>query len=141
MRSRPILLIEDNSDDAFFMRRAFAAAGIENDVAIATNGDEAIAYLSRPKTSDDLQRPFLALLDLKLPYRNGFAVLEFIRAHKDFKTLAVVVLTSSNEPCDVSRAFDLGANAYVVKPGAYKELVTVVVAIRDFWLLYHPSAA
>lgn len=140
MNLRPILLIEDNADDAFFMQKAFEAAGVRNAVSIMTDGEEAIAFLSKPDMSDELKRPCLTLLDLKLPYRNGFDVLAHVRAHEHLRTLAVVVLTSSNEPSDINRAMELGANAYVVKPSAFNDLTKVVGAIRDFWLQYHQPA-
>lgn len=140
MNLRPILLVEDNTDDAFFMQRAFEAAGVENTVTIATDGEEAIGYFSTPGVADVMNRPCLMLLDLKLPYRSGFDVLEFIRGHRDFRTLTIVVLTSSSETSDINRAMELGANAYVVKPSAYTELTKVALAIRDFWLrLHHPA--
>lgn len=137
MNLRPILLVEDNADDAFFMQRAFEAAGVANTVNIRTDGEEAIEFLSSPDMSDELKRPCLALLDLKLPYRNGFDVLAHIRAQPHLRTVAVVILSSSNEPSDISRALELGANAYVVKPSAFNELMRVVEAIRDFWLRCH----
>lgn len=140
MNLRPILLVEDNTDDAFFMQRAFEAAGVRNEVSIRTDGEEAIEFLSSPDMSDELKRPCLTLLDLKLPYRNGFDVLAHIRSQPNLRTLTVVVLTSSNEPSDIQRAHELGANAYVVKPSAFNELMKVVDAIRDFWLCcHHPT--
>lgn len=140
MNLRPILLVEDNADDAYFMQKAFEAAGVANAVTIMTDGEEAIEYLSSPELSDELKRPCLTLLDLKLPYRNGFDVLEHVRSRSETKLLTVVVLTSSNEPSDINRALGLGANAFVVKPSAFNELNKLVVAIRDFWLQYHHPA-
>jgi len=140
MNLRPILLVEDNADDAYFMQKAFEAAGVANSVTIMTDGEEAIEYLSSPEMTDELKRPCLTLLDLKLPYRNGFDVLAHVREQPVTKLLTVVVLTSSNEPSDINRALELGANAYVVKPSAFNELNKVVAAIRDFWLGCHHAA-
>jgi CheY-like chemotaxis protein len=137
MNLRPILLVEDNNDDAFFMQRAFEAAGVGNRVSIASDGEAAIEFLAGPESSNEVSRPCLVLLDLKLPYKNGFDVLQWIRAQESLRTLAVVVLTSSNEQSDISRALQLGANAYVVKPSAYADLTKLVAAIRDFWLRFH----
>ncbi|MES2697716.1 MAG: response regulator [Verrucomicrobiota bacterium] len=139
MNLRPILLVEDSADDAFLMQRAFESAGVVNPVSIATDGEEAITFLSRPELSDETQRPCLVLLDLRMPYRSGFDVLSFVRGREDLKTLAIVVLTSSNEPSDITRALELGANAYVVKPPVYADLMKSVEAIRDFWLGQHHS--
>ncbi|HVS54542.1 MAG TPA: response regulator [Opitutaceae bacterium] len=137
MNLRPILLVEDNNDDAFFMQRAFETAAVGNKVSIASDGEAAIEFLSSPDASNELTRPCLVLLDLKLPYKSGFDVLEWIRAQPALRTLAVVVLTSSNEHSDISRALELGANAYIVKPSAYADLTKLVTAIRDFWLRHH----
>lgn len=139
MNVRPILLVEDSADDAFLMQRAFEAAGVRNPVPIATDGEEAIAFLSRPEMADELRRPCLVLLDLRMPYRSGFDVLRFVRGKPETATLAVVVLTSSNEPSDIAKALELGANAYVVKPPVFADLLKTVEAIRDFWLRQHRS--
>lgn len=139
MNLRPILLVEDSADDAFLMQRAFEEAGVNNPVPIATDGEEAIAFLSKPEISDETQQPCLVLLDLRMPYRSGFDVLRFVRGKREIATLAVVVLTSSNEPSDIAKALELGANAYVVKPPVFADLVKSVAAIRDFWLGQHKS--
>lgn len=141
MNPHPIVLVEDNTDDAFFMQRAFQAAGVTNVVSHLGDGAAAIDFLARREAQDEAKRPCLMLLDLKMPYKNGFDVLAWVRQHADFRTLAVVVLTSSNEPSDIARALELGANAYVVKPSGYSELANVVTALRDFWLRYHRSDA
>jgi len=137
MNRRPILLVEDNSDDAFFMQRAFEAAGVTNQIVHLSDGEMTIEYLHGPEMQDELKRPCLILLDLKLPYKSGFDVLTAVRGHEHLRTTVVVMLTSSNESSDIKRALDLGANAYVVKPSAFGELSKVVVAIRDFWIHYH----
>lgn len=137
MNLRPILLVEDSADDAFLMQRAFEEAGITNAVPIATDGEEAIDFLSKPEMSDETQQPCLVLLDLRMPYRSGFDVLKFARNRPEIATLAIVVLTSSNEPSDIAKALELGANAYVVKPPVFTDLVKSVEAIRDFWLRQH----
>lgn len=139
MNLRPILLVEDSADDAFLMQRAFEEAGVTNAVPIATDGEEAISYLSKPEMSDETQQPCLVLLDLRMPYRSGFDVLKFVRGKPEIATLAIVVLTSSNEPSDIAKALELGANAYVVKPPVFTDLVKSVEAIRDFWLRQHKS--
>src|SRR4051794_36316983 len=130
MNLRPILLIEDNVDDAFFMRRAFEAAGVGTQITHITDGEAAIEYFSGPDVRDEIKRPCLVLLDLKLPYKSGFEILQWIRANGELRTMAVVVLTSSNENSDIARALELGANSYVVKPAAYADLTKLVVSIR-----------
>jgi DNA-binding response OmpR family regulator len=137
MNLRPILLIEDNSDDAFFMQRAFEAAGVTNMIVHLSDGEMTLDYLVGPEMQDELKRPCLILLDLKLPYKGGFDILETVRKHELLRTTVVVMLTSSNETSDIKRCLELGANAYVVKPSAFGELSKLVTAIRDFWIRYH----
>ena len=139
MNLRPILLVEDSVDDAYLMERAFEEAGVTNPVPVATDGEEAISFLSKPEMSDETKRPSLVLLDLRMPYRSGVDVLRFVRSKPELATLPVVVLTSSNEPSDIAKALELGANAYVVKPPVFADLMKSVEAIRDFWLRQHKS--
>jgi CheY-like chemotaxis protein len=140
MNQRPIVLIEDNQDDAFLMQRAFESAGVQNPVRLIADGEEAIEFMAGPEARDAIKRPRLVLLDLKLPYKTGFDVLDCIRSQPELRGLPVVVLTSSNEPSDIRRALELGANAYVVKPAAFGDIAQLAVAIRDFWLKYHSVA-
>lgn len=140
MNLRPILLVEDNTDDAFFMQRAFEAAGVTNQVVHLSDGEMTIDYLTGAEMQDEMKRPCLILLDLKLPYKTGLEVLKVVRQEEQLRTTVVVMLTSSNEASDIKRALDLGANAYVVKPSAFGELSKLVVAIRDFWIRYHRPA-
>lgn len=129
----PILLVEDSEDDLFFFRRLFAKAGINAPVAVATDGQQAINYLGRAIDGDNGSKPEvprLIFLDLKLPLRGGFEVLEWIRAQPRLARVAVVVLSSSAETRDVVQAFNLGAQGYLVKypdPAVFLEVVTKIV--------------
>lgn len=112
------LLVEDNADDAFFMERAFRRAGLSNTLKLVTNGDQAIDYLDgKGGFTDRDQSPFpdLVFLDLKLPGRDGFDVLRWLRKEKQ-SDVPVAVLTSSPEEVDRRRARELGAEAYLIKP-------------------------
>jgi CheY-like chemotaxis protein len=114
----PILLVEDSEDDLFFFRRLFAKAGIKAPVAVATDGQQAITHLSRAIDGSARERPALPLLiflDLKLPLRGGFEVLEWVRSQPALSHVVVVVLSSSAETRDVVQAFKLGAQGYLVK--------------------------
>lgn len=117
--SRTILLVEDNDDDVFAMRRALKKGSICNPLHVVTDGQQALDYLSgHGKFADRTQYPlpFLVFLDLKLPYVHGFEVLEWMRTQRDLSSIAVVVLTSSAENRDHERAFALGARSYLIKP-------------------------
>ena len=137
MNLRPILLVEDNSDDAFFVQRAFEAAGVTNQVVHLSDGELTAEYLLGPEMQDELKRPGMILLDLKLPYKSGFEILELVRGHPQLRTTVVVMMTSSSEASDIRRCLELGANSYVVKPSGFAELSKLVTAIRDFWIQYH----
>ncbi len=112
------LLVEDNEDDAYFMRRAFQGARLKNPLQIVTDGEQAIAYLSgRDGFSNRNQFPFpdLIFLDLKMPGLDGFDVLRWIRSEQKSK-VHVAVLTSSPEEIDRQKARELGADCYLLKP-------------------------
>lgn len=112
------LLVEDNEDDAFFMRRAFRDAGLQNPLHIVTDGEQAIDYLAGIGAFADRGKnplPDLIFLDLKMPGRDGFDVLTWIRQEQK-STVAVAVLTSSPEEIDRKRARELGADCYLLKP-------------------------
>ncbi len=117
--TRPILLVEDREDDVFLVRRAFEKAYLLNPLQVVRNGEEAVAYLKGEGTYANragYPLPSLILLDLKLPGMDGFDVLRWIRREPNFGSLPVIVLTSSEQIRDVNRAYQLGANSFLVKP-------------------------
>src|SRR4051812_39816050 len=135
-----LLLVEDNADDIFFMRRALKAAEIANPLAVAMDGQEAIDYLSGANQFADKQKfptPCLIFLDLKLPHRSGHEVLTWIREQQILKTVVVLVLTTSRERRDIDEAYHQGANGYLVKPSSPPELLQMMLAVKNFWLKYN----
>ena len=134
---RRILLVEDDPNDVLLLRRAFRAAGLPEPGQVVTDGEEAIAYLAGEARFSDRERyplPTLLLLDLKLPRRSGFEVLEWLRRQTATSRLPVVVLTSSRQPEDVRRAYDLHANSYLVKPATLEGLREMVRMLDLYWL-------
>lgn len=132
----PILLVEDNYNDVLLIQRAFRKAKIEPPMSIVSDGDEAIAYLSKQGQYADTDRfptPLLILLDLKLPRRSGLEVLAWIRQQPKLRRLLVVVLTSSQENSDLVQAYDLGANSYLVKPVKFQDFVKLIELIDAYW--------
>ncbi len=132
-----ILLVEDSPDDVLLVRRAFQKAGIENPIVAVENGDEALAYLNGTGLYADRQKyplPTLTLLDLKLPRRSGLEVLAWVRQHSGIKRMPIIVLTSSRDEDDINRAYDLGANSYLVKPVAFDDLLRLVRSLEGYWL-------
>lgn len=137
MNYRTILLVEDDPNDIFFMKRSFKEAGVINPCRVLEDGREAIAYLNGDGTYGDRARhplPCLVLLDLKLPYVLGLDVLKWIRTRPALNTTVVVVLTSSKDDADIERAYDLGANSYLVKPPDAEKLFEMVRRIKGYWL-------
>jgi len=134
-----VLLVEDEEDDAELIARAFRRAGIANPLERVVDGDAAVARLG------DLARlpPTLVLLDLKLPRRCGFEVLEWLRAGgggEAARRVPVVVLTSSDQERDVRRAYDLGANLYLVKPVGAPALLRMAQNLDGYWLQLNRAA-
>src|SRR5216117_437361 len=138
VRDSPILLVEDDEDDILLLRRAFRNARIANPLFEVRDGQAAIQYLSGEGDYADRTRypiPFLILLDLRLPKLSGFEVIAWMRDQPQLANLIVVVLTASDHVPDVTKARDLGANSYLVKPGNFEELVQMVKRIKGRWLL------
>ena len=134
----PILLVEDDPDDVALIERAFRRANLANPVKVARDGEEAVEYLSGTGPFADRNSsplPVLILLDLKVPRRTGHEVLEWMQAQDGLRRIPVAVLTSSRERRDVDKAYDLGANAYLVKPVDFEELLRMVKALHLFWLM------
>lgn len=132
-----ILIVEDNPDDVFFMQRACKTAKIENPIQVAVDGQEAIEYLEGAGKFADRDKyplPCLVLLDLKLPRKTGHQVLAWMRERSELITVIVVALTTSREPRDITEAYRLGVNAYLVKPSSPTLLAEMMAAIRDFWI-------
>ncbi len=129
--------VEDDRNDVFFLQHAFRAAGISHPVRVARDGQEAIDYLSGAGNfADRAQHPLpcLILLDLKLPRKDGFEVLAWLREQPDLRQLTVIVLTSSVRQLDIDRSYGLGANSFVVKPSQLQERVELAKLINGYWL-------
>jgi len=130
-----ILLVEDNENDRLLMRAALEQAGIVHSLQVARDGDEAVYYLAGHGEFSDRNRypmPLLVLLDLSMPKKDGFAVLNWITQQPEPATYSVVVLSASNASEDVVRAYDLGARSFLVKPTTLPELVELVVPLQRY---------
>lgn len=133
--ARPLLYTEDDDNDAFLMRHALKRAGVANPLVVASDGQQAIDALSGDRCLAAAARlPALVLLDLNLPVRTGFEVLQWIRAQPRFSELVVVVLSSSNHQKDIDAARALGANDYLVKPSNVEERLRMVRTLQEKWL-------
>lgn len=133
-----ILLVEDEPIDVMMIRRAFKKAQIGNPVQVVDDGDAAVAYLAGQGPYADRDAypcPSLMILDLKLPRRSGLEVLAWMRREPELQVLPVIVLTSSQDSADVQRAYELGANSYLVKPVEHRALVDMMCSLKGYWLV------
>ena len=132
-RPAEILLVEDNPADVRLTREALREGKVRNNLSVAADGVEALAFLRREGSYADAVVPDLILLDLNLPRKDGREVLEEIKADPALRHIPVVVLTSSQAEQDILRAYDLHANCYVTKPVDLDQFIHVVQSIEDFW--------
>ncbi|HEU4583209.1 MAG TPA: response regulator [Polyangiaceae bacterium] len=140
MRSKTMLLVEDNPDDVELALRAFAKHGMVHQITVARDGMEALALLhgSAPEAEPALV-PEVVLLDLNLPLLNGHEVLRRLRADPRTRRIPVVMLTSSQEDKDILASYDLGANSFVQKPVDFLEFVEAARQLGQYWLLLNQS--
>jgi two-component system, chemotaxis family, response regulator Rcp1 len=134
-RTQPIriLLVEDNPGDVELTLKALQEGKLGSDIAVATDGDEAMAYLRREGRHAKATRPDLVLLDLNLPKMDGREVLLAIKADERLREIPVVVLTSSEAERDIVESYRLQANCYVTKPVDLEQFLTVVKTVEQFW--------
>jgi CheY-like chemotaxis protein len=129
-----LLLVEDNPGDVELTREALAEARVRNHLAVVSDGDEALRFLRREGAHAGAPRPDLILLDLNLPRVDGREVLAAIKGDPDLRRIPVVVLTTSEAERDIVEAYQLHANAYIVKPVDLDQFLGVVRSIESFWL-------
>lgn len=136
MSVKRILLVEDSVNDVKLTTSALRAAGLANDIIVCRDGVEACDYLFRrgeyAGRSDDTC-PAVMLLDLKMPRMDGLEVLQRVRADTRFKTLPIVMITSSAEEQDMIKSYNLGVNGYVVKPVTHDEFIKAVREVGLYW--------
>jgi len=135
-RARPvILLVDDNPHDVILIRLAFRKVGIIDTIQLAKDGAEAMRYINGDDKYSDRRTyppPTLVLLDLKMPGANGFEVLKWIRSQEAFESLVVVVMSGSRDDADIHRAYELGANSYLIKPTKFEDLVKMMESLKDY---------
>jgi CheY-like chemotaxis protein len=136
-----ILLVEDNPNDVELILAALSENQIADEVFVARDGEEALDYLHRrgAHESRSVKNPKVVLLDLKLPKVDGLELLGRIKTNSDLKTIPVVMLTSSREERDLLRSYNLGTNAYVVKPMSFKDFIKAVKEVGFFWGVINQS--
>ena len=131
-----VLLIEDDLNDIFLVKRAFKMARLETPLQIVTDGEEAIGYLKGEGRYADREAhplPHLIVMDLKMPRRSGFEVLQWIRHDGLLRRIPVVIVSASNHPEEINRAYELGANAYMIKPVDFRSVEHLFECITRYW--------
>ncbi len=128
---RPILLIEDNPMDVDLTLRAFKRRRVTNVIHVARDGEEALAWIARWEAGEPW--PAVILLDLKLPKVDGLDVLRQLKQHPTLRVIPVVVLTTSGEGGDITAAYQLGVNSYIVKPVEFEKFMDVSEKLDLYW--------
>ena len=136
-KSFTVLLVEDDLNDIFLVKRAFKMARVKNPLQVVTDGQEAELYLKgegKYADRDAFPLPKLMVMDIKMPRRSGFEVLEWAKHHPGpLKRIPIVIVSSSEDPADINRAYELGANAYMVKPMDYRAVEHLFQSITQYW--------
>ena len=129
--NNPILLVEDNPIDLDLTLRAFAMKKLSNPIQVARDGEEALQYMERWEKGEP--KPVVILLDLNMPKVSGLEVLRIIKSRPEFKSIPIVILTTSSESSDLQSAYQLGANSYIVKPVDFDKFIVVANHIDLYW--------
>jgi CheY-like chemotaxis protein len=132
---KPILLVEDNPKDVELTLAALEQSQLANEVIVVRDGAEALDFLYRRSQFEtrNTQDPAVVLLDLKLPKVDGLEVLEKVKTDPNLKHTPIVMLTSSREESDLVRSYELGVNAFVVKPVGFREFFDAIQDLGVFW--------
>jgi CheY-like chemotaxis protein len=137
MRDFTVLLVEDDLNDIFLVKRAFKMADISDPLQVVTDGQEAISYLSGDGKYADREvhpLPSLIVMDIKMPRKTGFEVLEWVKGSEHpLRRMPIVIVSSSDNPSDINRAYELGANAYMVKPMNFRAVEHLFESITHYW--------
>ena len=131
---RPVLLVEDDPNDVIFLKHAFAKLGSHIPLLVLPDGQAAWDYLAGSGTAQGPAKPSLILLDLKLPKKSGLEILEDLRATSELQRIPVLVMSSSSERVDIDRAYQLGADFYLVKPVVPEARLEMAAAIHAYWV-------
>ncbi len=133
MKPIDILLVEDNPGDVRLTREALRDGKVKNNLHVAVDGVDAMAFLHREGQYADAPRPDVILLDLNLPRKNGREVLAEVKSDPALRRIPVVVLTTSKDDEDVHAAYEFHANCYITKPVDLEQFLKVIRSIEDFW--------
>src|SRR5258708_1170932 len=136
----PILVADDDAQDTMLIEFAAKKAALGLRLQSVADGEQAIDYLlGRQRFADRQAHPFpsLMLLDLKMPKLSGFDVLDFVRRQPGLRQLPIIIFSSSDEPKDIQRAYDAGANSYLCKPNSNDDLSALLKALEEYWCKFN----
>lgn len=128
-----VLLVEDNPGDIRLTQEALKESKMEIHLDVVSDGEQAIDFLMKRGRFIDSIRPHIILLDLNLPKKNGIEVLKEVKAHESLRKIPVIVLTTSDADHDISKAYSLHANCYILKPVDFDDFAKVIRLIELFW--------
>lgn len=145
-RSCTILIVDDDENDIFFVKRAFTEINVHCTFQMLRNGQEVVDYLAGIGEFADRSRyplPMMILMDLKMPVMDGFEVLAWLRSRPGIKVIPTIVFSSSDQPNDITRAYELGANSFMTKSVTYDGLLLKLQTLSQYWLEHckHPVVA
>lgn len=135
MRSKYVLAVEDDENDITLMKRIFQKQMPEYTVKYISDGEEALQYFKENTKEEELPR--LILLDIKIPKVNGLELLKNIRQMQAYKSIPVVMLSSSDRKDEIQLSYHLGANSYIEKPKTFTDLCKALPAMMDYWIVYN----
>jgi CheY-like chemotaxis protein len=132
-----VLLVEDDLNDIFLVKRAFRTTRIPNPLQVVTDGEEAIRYLRGEGKYEDREAyplPKLIVMDIKMPRRSGFEVLEWVKGdRRPMRRIPIIIVSSSDSIADINQAYEAGANAYMIKPMDYRAVEHLFESITHYW--------
>jgi CheY-like chemotaxis protein len=128
-----ILVAEDDADDRFLVKAAFDETGNSDTLLFVENGVEVMETLNQRITKGE-PLPQLILLDLNMPKKDGREVLRELKQHPLLKKIPVIIFSTTNNPQEIARCYDLGANSYITKPNSFEQLINILSAVRQYWL-------
>ena len=131
-----ILVVDDSRNEVELLLRMFAQVGVQNPVDVCYGGEEALQYLQRHKDKP----PAVMLLDLKMPGRDGFWVLNKVKSNPLLRDIVVIVLSTSSDLADIQLAYDLGSNSFLTKPVNLGEFKAMISAFHSFWIINNRPA-
>jgi CheY-like chemotaxis protein len=132
-----ILLVEDDPNDILLFEKALSTKNFPIELVVVQDGEKAIAYFGDCGEDEAHNIPDMVLLDLKLPRKSGFEVLEWIKNHPKYSNIPVIIFSSSNQTKDLQTAYSLGANSYLVKPTGFAELNKLIEALGGYWFIHN----